>query len=649
MSRRGGFGHKQWVRNDPSFAGSSSQPYPAPQSSYPGEYQNYPAEQESCPGEYYQDQGYDGYDYSYGYENGYNGYNGYNYNHDHSQSLHGGGGYDNGYHYGAGQGGDVWSSAAAAIQSVQGAPTGPAAHSQGGYWNPAAAPYYPHHSDPYYNTRSYHSSSSSSPAPQSRFHPYTKDNPPTGPSAMYVPPHSRPKLPPAIRAAPRTSYVQQAKQESKTLTEEEAKERKLLVVLDLNGTLVFRAKTGNGRAVDSVRAVPRPYLRCFLEYCLGPNNSTGKPVEWDRRPHGSHFWQAYNDTGASLEPSSSGKAEVVVWSSAQPFNVDAMVRGSFDPEVRARVLRVWARDTLVPVRFYHGKSESVKDLEIVWAELNGFANGQLGGGRIMAEVRDKEDQARPDDKPAVEGSGGKKEGYKGKKHKERLKREKEEREKEGVSAALEAALTAEELGPWGASNTVLVDDSSDKARLQPWNHLLIPEYGKRQANMMRSFIRQQVASEEDGVGVEEESEAEYDSDLSLPKSPPPPTLLTAAEGIEGAEGEETEGEEKKKPKKPIPESRLDDVLLQTIGVLETLRYQSNVSAFMYKGGTKGYGEEKTALNDEQRVELEQQGGTPEYWAKVGREACEKLGIEVRAWVPGQAASATAALLEGTTH
>ena len=620
------------------------------------------------------------------------------------------------YGYGPPHGPDgVWAAASNAVRSVQAPPSAPAAPrkmrqataasdpAQGADVHPApsnqwgAEGYYAQqpirHSNgayPSLGPASYHQQQQEYPTsqPASRYQPYNRAYTPNGPPAPRPPPI--PRLPQVIRAAPRPEYLEKAAQEPKQLTEEEATERKLLVVLDLNGTLVFRAKSGNGRALDSVRAVPRPFLACFLQYCLGlPNSSsedsvasTGKQVDASDRPHGSHFWQtvaqsadnngATADSAPAYEPRSNGKAEVVVWSSAQPVNVDSMVRASFDEAVRSRLLRVWARDTLVPVRFYQLKAESTKDLEIVWAELNAFANNQPSPGRLLAEARDRMDQARPDDAPRAAVSaaptapaamnGGKKYKKAPKKSKKALRREQREREAkeaqeqdgseaeaEPVSAALEAATRAEELGPWGMENTVLVDDSVAKARLQPYNHLLIPEFGKEEAVLMRKFIRQQLAladtAQQDGEG---DGGLEYDSDLSIGnEARSEPSTAQRQDTAVTNDDEENKGSAEgttRIKKKPVPESRLDDVLLQTIGVLETLRYQANVGAFIHSGGIRGYGSPKRALNEEEKREQIQQGQTPEYWAERGRETCVQLGIEVKAWLPSAAASATASLL-----
>lgn len=108
-----------------------------------------------------------------------------------------------------------------------------------------------------------------------------------------------------------------------------------LLVLDLNGTLIYRNKgSGVSRA-----SYPRPYLGNFLEYLLRPETAS----EADRRLN---------------------KWSVFVWSSAQPHNVRGMLESTFDPKhieglwagdpseptegqyVKGKVLGVWARDKM---------------------------------------------------------------------------------------------------------------------------------------------------------------------------------------------------------------------------------------------------------------------------------------------------------------
>lgn len=99
-----------------------------------------------------------------------------------------------------------------------------------------------------------------------------------------------------------------------------------LLVLDLNGALVYRSKgTGPNR-----RSYPRPFLHNFLAYLMAAEPN-GAPSPWD----------------------------VLVWSSAQPHNVRAMVETTFGPwcdgqwnkrpalpEGEKRLLDVWARDKM---------------------------------------------------------------------------------------------------------------------------------------------------------------------------------------------------------------------------------------------------------------------------------------------------------------
>jgi hypothetical protein len=104
-----------------------------------------------------------------------------------------------------------------------------------------------------------------------------------------------------------------------------------LLVLDLNGTLIYRNKSsGNSRT-----SYPRPYLGNFLDYLLANESDAG-----------NNGWSVF------------------VWSSAQPHNVRGMLESTFDPDqieglwdekgaampgvqnAKGRVLGVWARDKM---------------------------------------------------------------------------------------------------------------------------------------------------------------------------------------------------------------------------------------------------------------------------------------------------------------
>ncbi len=100
--------------------------------------------------------------------------------------------------------------------------------------------------------------------------------------------------------------------------------QRLLLVLDLNGTLLYRK-------VGSSSYIPRPLLPQFLSYCLSNHR-------------------------------------VLVWSSATPFNVSAICAHLFTPEQRKNLLGQWARDTfgLTPAQ-YAQKTQVYKRLDRIWA------------------------------------------------------------------------------------------------------------------------------------------------------------------------------------------------------------------------------------------------------------------------------------------
>ncbi|KAI9632345.1 uncharacterized protein MKK02DRAFT_14761, partial [Dioszegia hungarica] len=133
-----------------------------------------------------------------------------------------------------------------------------------------------------------------------------------------------------------------------------------LLVLDLNGALIFRDKKSGSRRTS----YPRPYLGAFLDYLFLPEPNAKLPAY---RP-----WEVY------------------VWSSAQPGNVQPMVESSFgekyiegiwrketdqarekrEKKGEGRLLGVWARDKLgLSSVDYRQKVQTVKDLRILSKHL----------------------------------------------------------------------------------------------------------------------------------------------------------------------------------------------------------------------------------------------------------------------------------------
>lgn len=103
--------------------------------------------------------------------------------------------------------------------------------------------------------------------------------------------------------------------------------RALLIVLDLNGTLLHRQKT-----LSPAVFTRRPRVNDFLAY-LFANHS------------------------------------VMVWASAEMSNVDAMCTELFTPEQHARLVAVWARGKLgLPRHLYNRRVRVFKRLSQIWKD-----------------------------------------------------------------------------------------------------------------------------------------------------------------------------------------------------------------------------------------------------------------------------------------
>ena len=98
--------------------------------------------------------------------------------------------------------------------------------------------------------------------------------------------------------------------------------QRLLLILDLNGTLLYR--------ISSIKYISRPYLKEFLAYALA-NHS------------------------------------VFIWSSARPQNVRGMCENLFTPTQRRLLVGEWARDTLgLTPKQYERRVQVFKRLDQVW-------------------------------------------------------------------------------------------------------------------------------------------------------------------------------------------------------------------------------------------------------------------------------------------
>lgn len=145
----------------------------------------------------------------------------------------------------------------------------------------------------------------------------------------------------------------------------------LLVVIDLNGTILFRPNRKNPH-----KFVARPHALRFLQYCIDTFN-------------------------------------VVIWSSARPENVNAIVDSILSAPLKQKCVAIWGRDRfkLTPAD-YNMRVQCYKRLNTIWSD------------------------------PGIACS-----------HPEFHN---------GAS--------------WNQSNTVLVDDSVEKGRSEPFNIIPLPEY-----------------------------------------------------------------------------------------------------------------------------------------------------------------------------
>ncbi|CAJ2508084.1 Uu.00g092700.m01.CDS01 [Anthostomella pinea] len=147
--------------------------------------------------------------------------------------------------------------------------------------------------------------------------------------------------------------------------------RNILVVIDLNGTLLYRP---NKRQPSTF--IMRPYAREFLNYCIRTFT-------------------------------------VTIWSSARPDNVENMCKTLLTPELRAKVVAVWGRDRFgLSTSDYNSRVQCYKRLSVLW-------NSPLVSC------------THPDAKKGV---------------------------------------------TWSQKDTVLVDDSLEKARTEPYNLIQVPDF-----------------------------------------------------------------------------------------------------------------------------------------------------------------------------
>lgn len=124
-----------------------------------------------------------------------------------------------------------------------------------------------------------------------------------------------------------------------------------------------------------------------------------------------------------------------------------------------------------------------------------------------------------------------------------------------------------------AMTTLLLDDSPRKAELQPYNHVCIPEYGG--ATRARDLVV---------LRLEKDREREEKLEDQVDASP-----VDSPMGEEGS-SKKRKRKEKKRLKHAAnhgPEQIYDETLIAVIGVLDEVKLQSNIAAWIRLGGLWG--------------------------------------------------------------
>ncbi|KAK3297056.1 uncharacterized protein B0H64DRAFT_431060 [Chaetomium fimeti] len=195
---------------------------------------------------------------------------------------------------------------------------------------------------------------------------------------------------------PTAEYLQRASFMTYRLTTPQP----MLVVIDLNGTLLFRPNKRQASAF-----VERPLARAFLQRCI------------DRH-------------------------HVVIWSSARPDNVRRMCAQLLPPAYLARVVAVWGRDRFgLSPDDYNRRTQCYKRLTRLWEDPVVAASHPLAAARSPG---------------SAEGEG-------------------EGSDTEGLGPG-ESVGGGSGSGVWSQANTVLIDDSAEKARSEPHNAVTLPEF-----------------------------------------------------------------------------------------------------------------------------------------------------------------------------
>ncbi|KAJ5376418.1 hypothetical protein N7509_013304 [Penicillium cosmopolitanum] len=224
-------------------------------------------------------------------------------------------------------------------------------------------------------------------------------------------PRQRESTPPVDIPSATAEYMKQSSQKPTRCPTP----RPLLIILDLNGTLVYRKH----------KKLPPSFVsRAGLE----------------------HFLDVLTK-----------KYAVMIWSSSQPATVEAICARIFSKEKKRNLVALWGRDRfgLTPVQ-YHAKLQVYKQLHKVWSSIE--VQSSYPGNESYKPPNQNQNPANIKSKP------------------KQTTREQKQQEQKQREQEMELTSSFPPGQRWDQSNTILIDDSKLKALSEPFNILEIPEF-----------------------------------------------------------------------------------------------------------------------------------------------------------------------------
>ncbi|KAG1830224.1 hypothetical protein EV424DRAFT_1377843 [Suillus variegatus] len=236
--------------------------------------------------------------------------------------------------------------------------------------------------------------------------------------------------------------------------------------------------------------------------------------------------------------------DTMVWSSAQPHSVADMVDKVFG-NAKSKLVAVWDRGSLgLSKEDYHRKALTTKDLTKPWALL------PLGAS--TAEI----------------------------------------------AVPLEAGYAAEQAGlassiAHSALTTLLLDDSPHKARLQPYNHVCIPEYTSSfRAKDLQQFQHEKATrvpkpkkrKRKTNEFVPDQSQS---AEMVLPSSDLDPTAISSTSTDVEKSSIPVPSAERAHISSQSSAEPYDPTILAVIGILDEIKKQSSVAGWIRAGEAAG--------------------------------------------------------------